>query len=103
NGVASPGFARRQGRFFANYLYNDHRVSIENPSPESNPELNGYGDYLFFQYLARTYQPVTIKAILAATESRGSVEAMASALDARGGMKAIWPEFAKTLWNDDVG
>ena len=103
NGVARPGFARRQGRFFANYLYNDHRVSIENASPESNPELNGYGDYLFFQYLARTYQPQTIKAILDATEARASVEAMASALDARGGMKAIWPEFAKTLWNDDVG
>ncbi|MEO8525002.1 MAG: Ig-like domain-containing protein [Caldimonas sp.] len=101
-GVATPGFARRQGRFFANYLYNDHRVSIENASPESNPELNGYGDYLFFQYLARTYQPETIKAILDATEGRGSVEAMASALDAKGGMKAIWPEFARTLWNDDV-
>ena len=102
NGVARPGFARRQGRFFANYLYNDHRVSIENASPESNPELNGYGDYLFFQYLARTYQPETIKTILDGTETKASVEAMASALDARGGMKAIWPEFAKTLWNDDV-
>jgi hypothetical protein len=103
NGVARPGFARRQGRFFANYLYNDHRVAIENASPESNPELNGYGDYLFFQYLARSYQPETIKAILDATETRSSVEAMASALDARGGMKAIWPEFAKTLWNDHAG
>ena len=58
NGVARPGFARRTGPVLrATTLDNDHRVSIENASPESNPELNGYGDYLFFQYLARTYQP----------------------------------------------
>ncbi len=102
-GVASPGFARRQGKFLMNYLYNDHRVSIEKASPESNPGLNGYGDYLFFQYLARVHQPETIKAILDATEGQASVEAMASALESRGGMKAIWPKFALTLWNDDVG
>ena len=54
-GIGRSGVARRNGKFFANYLYNDHRVSIENASPESNAELNGYGDYIFFQYLARTY------------------------------------------------
>ncbi len=93
----------RAGRFYSNYLYNDHRVSIENSLRESNPELNGYGDYIFMQYLARTYSPDTIKQIFDATESQASVEAMASVLTSKGGMKAVWPEFAKTLWNDDVG
>ena len=93
----------RAGRFYANYLYNDHRVSIEKSLRESNPELNGYGDYIFMQYLARTYSPDTIKQIFDATETQGSVEAMASVLTSKGGMKAVWPEFAKTLWNDDVG
>ena len=93
----------RAGRFFSNYLYNDHRVSIENSLRESNPELNGYGDYIFMQYLARTYSPDTIKQIFDATESQASVEAMALALASKGGMKAVWPEFAKTLWNDDAG
>ena len=99
----SSGFARRQGKFLMNYLYNDHRVSIENASPESNPELNGYGDYLFFQYVARSHQPDTIRQMFDATLTMGSVEAMASALDAKGGMKRIWPEFAATLWNDAAG
>ena len=94
---------KRAGRFYANYLYNDHRVSIEKSLRESNPELNGYGDYIFMQYLARTYSPDTIKQIFDATESQGSVEAMASVLTSKGGMKVVWPEFAKTLWNDDVG
>ena len=97
------GFARRQGKFYMNYLYNDHRVSIENASPESNPDLNGYGDYLFFQYLARSYQPQTIAQIFDATIGMASVEAMAADVDSKGGMKAIWPAFALTLWNDDVG
>ncbi len=97
------GFARRQGKFFMNYLYNDHRVSIENASPESNPELNGYGDYLFFQYLARRYQPETIAQMFDATVGMASVEAVASVVDAKGGMTTVWPEFATTLWNDDAG
>lgn len=99
---ASNGFARRQGKFHMNYLYNDHRVSIENASPESNPELNGYGDYLFFQYLARNHQPETIAQIFDATIGMASVEAMATVVDSKGGMKALWPDFALTLWNDDV-
>jgi Bacterial Ig-like domain (group 2) len=97
------GFARRQGQFVMNYLYNDHRVSIENASPESNPELNGYGDYLFFQYLARRYQPETIAQMFDATVGMASVEAVASVVDAKGGMTTVWPEFATTLWNDDAG
>ncbi len=97
------GFARRQGRFYMNYLYNDHRVSIENASPESNPALNGYGDYLFFQFLARNYQPETIQQIFDATVGQASVEAFASVLQSRGGLKAVWPAFAQTLWNDPAG
>jgi hypothetical protein len=102
-GIQSSGHARRNGKFFANYLYNDHRVSIETPHPDSNPLLNGYGDYIFFQYVARTYQPETIKRMFDASLGQGSVEAVDAGLQAQGGMKAVWPAFARTLWNDDVG
>lgn len=100
SGDRSQPIYRRSGQWFANYLYNDHRVSIEKASPESNPELNGYGDYIFFQYMARKYKPESIAQMFDATIAMGSVEAMASVVEAKGGMKAIWPEFAASLWND---
>lgn len=100
DGGRSQPIYRRSGQWFANYLYNDHRVSIEKASPESNPELNGYGDYIFFQYMARRYKPESIAQMFDATITMGSVEAMASVVEANGGMKAIWPEFAASLWND---
>ena len=100
DGGRSQPIYRRSGQWFANYLYNDHRVSIEKASPDSNPELNGYGDYIFFQYMARKYKPESIAQMFDATLTMGSVEAMASVVQAKGGMKAIWPEFAASLWND---
>ena len=84
---------QKSGNVLAEYLYSDHLISIEKPGVQ--PRLNGYADYLFFQYLARTRGASTIKAIFdAMAAGRNSVEAIAAAVD----MKAAWPEFAKTLW-----
>lgn len=45
----------KSGSVLAEYLYSGHMVSLEKPGAQ--PELNGYSDYLFFQYLARTQTP----------------------------------------------
>ena len=83
----------KSGNVLAEYLYSDHMISIEKAGVQ--PKLNGYADYLFFQYLARTSGASKIKAIFdAMAAGRNSVEAIAAAVD----MKATWPEFAKTLW-----
>ena len=84
---------RKSGTALATYLYADHMVSIEKPGFKR--KLNGYADYLFFQYLARTQTPDKIKQIYdAMAGGKNSVEAIAAVVD----MKATWPEFAKTLW-----
>ena len=85
----------KSGPVLAAYLYAGHLASIEKPGPGIDPRLNGYSDYLFFQYLARTKGPDTIKQIFdAMAGGRNSVEAIAAAVD----MKSVWPEFAKSLW-----
>ena len=40
----------------------------------------------------------TIRQVLDAQTANASLESVAAALAARGGMKAVWPEFAQTLW-----
>jgi hypothetical protein len=91
--VAS-GYAK-SGTVLAAYLYAGHLTSIEKPGPGLDPKLNGYSDYLFFQYLARTQGPDTIRQIFdALAGGRNSVEAIAAAVD----MKSVWPAFARTLW-----
>lgn len=83
----------KSGPVLAEYLYSGHLVSIEKSG--TNPKLNGYSDYLFFQFIARTKGPAAIKQIFdAMAGGRNSVEAVAAAVD----MKTVWPEFAKTLW-----
>jgi hypothetical protein len=83
----------KSGTVLAEYLYSDHMKSIEKPGFE--PKLNGYSDYLFFQFLARTQTPNKIKQIFdAMVGGKNSVEAITAVVD----MKATWPEFAKTLW-----
>lgn len=91
-GNVAPNY-RKSGPILAEYLYSGHRVSIEKPG--ADPKLNGYSDYLFFQYLARTQGSASIKRIFdAMAGGKNSVEAIAAAVD----MKTAWPEFAKTLW-----
>ena len=94
------GNYRRSGSFYSQYLYSDHMNSIEKPGLAGDPKKNGYADYIFFQYLARKYDPQTIKQVFDATTARTSVEAVEAALASKGGMKTVWPEFALTLWND---
>ena len=102
NQLAAPGLEdgypavaskRRSGGFLAEYLYTGHLRSIEKGVPDNF----GYADYLFFQFLARKYQPSTIKQIYD-TMANGfsSVDAISLSVD----MKTAWPEFAKSLWND---
>ncbi len=91
-GTNAPGL-RKSGDVLIEYLYAGHQVSIEKPAAQ--PKLNGYSDYLFFQYLARTQGPAKIKQIYdAMAGGQNSVESVSAVID----MKAVWPEFAKTLW-----
>ncbi len=91
---------RRAGAVFGQYLLSDHMASMELPGGQGNPRLNGYAEYIFFQYLARKYDPQTIKQVFDSTTAMASVEAVQSALTAKGGFKAVWPDFVLTLWND---
>ena len=91
-GTNAPGL-RKSGGILIEYLYAGHKVSIEKPGAQ--PKLNGYSDYLFFQYLARSQGPAKIKQIYdAMAGGQNSVESVSTVID----MKAVWPEFAKTLW-----
>jgi|KBSSwiStaDraftv2_1062776.scaffolds.fasta_scaffold02680_15 Bacterial Ig-like domain (group 2) len=93
-GNVASGYPK-SGTVLAAYLYAGHLTSIEKPGPGLDPKLNGYSDYLFFQYLARTQGPDTIRQIFdALAGGRNSVEAIAAAVD----MKSVWPAFARTLW-----
>ena len=74
-------------------------ASIEKPGLAGNRGMNGYADYIFFQYLARKYDAQTIKAVFDASTTRASVEAVEAALAPKGGMRTVWPEFALTLSN----
>lgn len=96
---AEPGLGtdvtnfRKSGPVLIEYLYAGHLRSIEKPGLQ--PKLNGYSDYLFFQYLARSQGPAKIKQIYdAMAGGQNSVESVSAVID----MKAVWPEFAKTLW-----
>lgn len=57
-----------------------------------------YGAYLLYQYIGRTLGNTTVRQLLAATTTQ------LTALDAieatvAGGLRALWPKYAKTLWN----
>jgi uncharacterized protein YjdB len=84
---------QRSGIFYATYLYTGHLRSLE-----KGLERNfGYADYLFFQYLARSQSPQAIKEIYdSMATGNNSIQSIAATVD----MHAVWPEFAKTLWND---
>lgn len=57
-----------------------------------------YGAYLWFQYVANTLGPSTVKSILAATQSVDTgVEAIDNVVP--GGFQKHWPLFGKLLWN----
>lgn len=97
------GRLKRSGVFYTDYLLWDHMAPIEKPGHGGDSQHNGYADYIFFEYLARKYTAATIKKIfdnMAGPTGKASVEAISAALGDKGGFKAVWPEFAATLWND---
>jgi uncharacterized protein YjdB len=84
---------RRSGEYYAEYLYTGHLRSLEKGVQRSF----GYADYLFFQYLERSQGPAAIKEIFdSMATGNNSIQSIAATVD----MHAVWPEFAKTLWND---
>jgi hypothetical protein len=92
-GSVASNYAK-SGTVLAAYLYADHLTSIEKPGPGIDPKLNGYSDYLFFQYLARTKGPDTIKQIFDAWP-----EAEQRRGDRRGRRHEVGlAAFARTLW-----
>jgi len=90
--------ATRTGEHLLRYLSSDHMESMEQPGRGQSAGDRGYAGYLFFQYLARRYTADTIRQIVDAQRTQASVEAVAAALAPHGGMKAVWPDFAQTLW-----
>ncbi len=96
--IKLPTGGVRTGTFLLRYLAHDHHRSIEANGPDEQPGQHGYAEYLFIQYLARQYTPQTVKRIVDAQAGLASVEALESALTPHGGMKAVWPDFARTLW-----
>ena len=90
--------ATRSGSFLLRYLSRDHLSSIEKPGADEQIADHGYAEYLFFQYLARQFSPAVIRQVHDAQVGQASVEAVASALASHGGFKAVWPDFARTLW-----
>lgn len=91
-------------RFAASYFKRGFYYPLETyfPSGGSWPDareasLNGYEDYVFLQFVARTYGSGRVGAIWAATESHDSLEAIDSAVP--GGLDAVWPAFSAAAWN----
>ena len=96
DGVEKVGAKSRRGGFLASYLYSGHLRSLEKGVADDS---FGYADYLFFQFLARKYEPGTIKSIydqMAGPGGASSIDAISLAID----VKTAWPEFAASLWND---
>jgi hypothetical protein len=59
-----------------------------------------YGSYLPLRFIAKTQGPLMIRSILEATTVKTSaLEAIDSTVI--GGLKEVWPQYAKRLWNDD--
>lgn len=101
DGIKKTRQLARSGEFFTDYLLGGHMVALENPSNADNAGLNGYGDYIFFQFLARKYGAATIKNLFDAWTSSAAVESLDVGLAVVGtDMETAWPEFAKVLWND---
>jgi hypothetical protein len=91
----------RSGTYFTDYLLGGHMAALEKPSNADNANLNGYSDYIFFQFLAREYGAATMEHLFNAWVRDDSVKSLDVALAAVGtDMKTAWPEFAKVIWND---
>lgn len=66
--------------------------------PTSTTRTRDYGAYLLYQYIGRTAGNTTVRNLLAATTTQTSALAAIEAV-LPGGRRALWPKYAKTLWN----
>lgn len=64
----------------------------------STSRTRDYGAYLLYQYIGRTSGHAKVRELLAATPvhptALGAIDTLLP-----GGLRALWPKFAKTLWN----
>jgi hypothetical protein len=74
-----------------NYFFTTYKQSIERASDD------GYGDYLFLFYLARSSSPQVNHLIWNYVSSMSSIQAVQSAIP--GGFEGSWPQFALDCWN----
>jgi hypothetical protein len=97
-----PGAFARSGIYFADYVLGGHMRALELPSNAANADLNGYGDYVFFQFIALKYGAPVIKNLFDAWINNNSVDSIDVALKASGTrLRDAWPEFALAMWNDN--
>ena len=64
----------------------------------STTRTRDYGAYLLYQYIGRTAGNTKVRELLAATTTATTA---LGAIDTHvtGGLRALWPKYAKTLWN----
>lgn len=85
----------------AEYAGVERLAPIDQPGNGIEEETtNGYNDYPFLLYLARTYSNTVVKNIWDATGAGNSVDAIVAALEPHGGIDDIWPKFALSQWNN---
>ncbi|HKS55940.1 MAG TPA: PKD domain-containing protein, partial [Steroidobacteraceae bacterium] len=84
--------------FAAGYMYVEHAVPIDDAGTFGDADdTNGYADYVFLFYLARSRNPATIRSIWDATTGQDSIAALKTAV---GDLEQTWHQFALTSWND---
>ncbi|WP_128000652.1 hypothetical protein [Piscinibacter defluvii] len=64
----------------------------------STTRTRDYGAYLLYQFIGRTMGNTTVRQLLAATTTQLSALAAIEAV-LPGGRRALWPKYAKALWN----
>lgn len=84
--------------FAAGYMYVEHRVPIDEAGTFGDADdTNGYADYVFLFYLARSRTPATIASIWNATTQQDSIDSLKTAV---GDLEQTWHRFALASWND---
>jgi hypothetical protein len=87
---------------FARYFaFGERMTPIDEPYDDNRYRSNGYGDYVFLQYVAEKFGHSVVKAVWDGTASADSVGALTAAVGTvGGGLSEVWPDFALASWND---
>jgi hypothetical protein len=87
---------------FARYFaFGERMAPIDEPYDKNRYRSNGYGDYVFLQYLARKFGNPIVRTVWDGTASADSVGALTAAVGTvGGGLSEVWPAFALASWND---